>query len=151
MQTIALALLIVLAFLFMEFTAWFSHKYIMHGFLWILHKDHHSPKKKLFEKNDLFAFIFALPSFLLIYIGALWSNPFMISIGSGIALYGLAYFLFHDVFYHKRLKLFGDANSWYFKAIVRAHSDHHTGKNNYGFLFMVPVKYVKEEYKKRNS
>ena len=25
----------------MEFVAWFAHKYIMHGFLWSLHKDHH--------------------------------------------------------------------------------------------------------------
>ena len=28
-------------FFFMEFMAWFSHKYIMHGFLWVLHADHH--------------------------------------------------------------------------------------------------------------
>ena len=26
--------------------AWFSHKYIMHGFLWNLHKDHHVKNKK---------------------------------------------------------------------------------------------------------
>ena len=25
-------------FCFMEFMAWFSHKYIMHGFLWSLHR-----------------------------------------------------------------------------------------------------------------
>jgi len=25
----------------MEFVAWFTHKHIMHGFLWNLHKDHH--------------------------------------------------------------------------------------------------------------
>ena len=29
------------AFCFTEFTAWFNHKYIMHGPLWFLHKDHH--------------------------------------------------------------------------------------------------------------
>jgi beta-carotene 3-hydroxylase len=29
------------AFLFMELMARFTHKYVMHGFLWILHKDHH--------------------------------------------------------------------------------------------------------------
>ena len=35
-------ILIVLAlFFFMEFMAWFTHKYVMHGFLWVLHKDHH--------------------------------------------------------------------------------------------------------------
>ena len=34
-------LILILTFLFMEFVAWFSHKYIMHGFLWSWHKDHH--------------------------------------------------------------------------------------------------------------
>jgi len=28
-------------FIVTEFTAWFNHKYLMHGPLWILHKDHH--------------------------------------------------------------------------------------------------------------
>ena len=27
----------------MEFMAWFTHKYVMHGFLWNLHFDHHKP------------------------------------------------------------------------------------------------------------
>ncbi len=31
----------VATFCIMEFMAWFSHKYIMHGFLWHLHEDHH--------------------------------------------------------------------------------------------------------------
>lgn len=33
-------------FFFMEFMAWFSHKYIMHGFLWVLHEDHHKKKPR---------------------------------------------------------------------------------------------------------
>ena len=38
---------LISTFLFMEFVAWAVHKYIMHGFLWSLHKDHHvvNPKK----------------------------------------------------------------------------------------------------------
>jgi beta-carotene 3-hydroxylase len=44
-------------FLIMEFMAWFSHKYIMHGFLWVLHKDHHKKdQSSWFERNDLFLF-----------------------------------------------------------------------------------------------
>lgn len=135
----------------MEFMAWFTHKYVMHGFLWILHKDHHSPKKKRFERNDFFAVIFAIPSFLLIFLGLLNLNLYAVALGSGIALYGLAYFLFHDVFYHRRIKLFGEAQSWYFKAIVKAHDDHHTGKKNYGFLFMVPTRYLRNEYNHRKK
>ena len=30
---------VIATFCFMEFIAWFSHKYIMHGFMWFLHKD----------------------------------------------------------------------------------------------------------------
>mgnify|MGYP001217713069 CR=1 FL=1 len=43
------------AFSVMEFMAWFTHKYIMHGFLWYLHEDHHKKDHdSWFERNDLF-------------------------------------------------------------------------------------------------
>ena len=46
----------------MEGVAWFTHKYIMHGFLWSLHKDHHQPNHDtILEKNDFFFVIFAIP------------------------------------------------------------------------------------------
>ena len=41
---------------YMEFMAWFSHKYT-HGFLWVLHKISKKDHKSWFERNDLF-FIF---------------------------------------------------------------------------------------------
>ncbi len=48
-------LIITITFFLMEFVAWFTHKYIMHGFLWSLHKDHHQvDKDKTFQKNDYF-------------------------------------------------------------------------------------------------
>ena len=48
-------LTLISTFLISEFTAWFNHKYIMHGPLWILHKDHHKKDhKSWFERNDLF-------------------------------------------------------------------------------------------------
>ena len=56
-------ILIVLGtFFFMEFMAWFSHKFVMHGFLWYLHKDHHQVEPGFFEKNDAFFLIYAIPS-----------------------------------------------------------------------------------------
>ena len=40
--------------------AWFSHKYIMHGFLWSLHKDHHhKDHDSHFERNDAFFLFYA--------------------------------------------------------------------------------------------
>ncbi len=48
-------ILIVLAtFIIMELVAWLAHKFVMHGFLWYLHKDHHQKEPGFFEKNDAF-------------------------------------------------------------------------------------------------
>ena len=55
--------IIIVTFLFMEFVAWFLHKYVMHGFGWYLHEDHHRYSKNRFEKNDIFGLFFALLSF----------------------------------------------------------------------------------------
>ena len=51
-MVIVLNILIVLfTFIAMEST----HKYVMHGFLWNLHKDHHVvDKNKILQKNDYF-------------------------------------------------------------------------------------------------
>ena len=51
-------LVFIITFCIMEFMAWFSHKFIMHGFLWELHADHHKKDHdSWFERNDAF-FIF---------------------------------------------------------------------------------------------
>jgi len=52
-------LLFVAAFTGMEAFAWFTHKYVMHGFLWVWHRSHHTPRTGMFELNDLFAVVFA--------------------------------------------------------------------------------------------
>ncbi|WP_319560532.1 hypothetical protein [Marispirochaeta sp.] len=44
--------------IFFEFVAWFMHKYVMHGFGWFLHEDHHRPRHKL-QKNDAYALFFS--------------------------------------------------------------------------------------------
>ena len=60
MNEIQFFLIFLVTFLVMECVTWCTHKFVMHGFLWYLHEDHHQPKyKNLFEKNDLFFIIFA--------------------------------------------------------------------------------------------
>ncbi len=149
-----LAVLIILVLTaFMEFVAWFTHKYVMHGFLWILHRDHHIRDGRKVEWNDLFALIFAVPSILLIYFGTRGAVlDFRFFMGVGIFIYGLLYFLFHDVLVHERIKLFGSVRSKYLKATVRAHMDHHKPRvqHNYGFL-VAPMKYYREEFSKRKD
>ncbi len=142
-------LLVLGAFLFMEFMAWFTHKYVMHGFLWVLHKDHHIRDGRKFEWNDLFAVIFAIPSFLFIYTGVESAFDWKFYIGIGIALYGLAYFMFHDVFVHGRLPFLQKLSNRYLRATITAHLDHHKPHAHYNYGFLVaPIKYYKEEWAK---
>ncbi|MGC6421712.1 MAG: beta-carotene hydroxylase [Flavobacteriaceae bacterium] len=138
----------LLTFCGMEFMAWFSHKYIMHGFLWIWHKDHHKKDHgSWFERNDLFFIFYALVStgFVLAW-GELHFWPGL-PIGLGIFVYGFTYFLVHDIFIHQRFKLFRNTNSRYAKGIRRAHKIHHKnihkeGGECFGMLW-VPLKYFK--------
>jgi beta-carotene 3-hydroxylase len=136
-------------FMLMELITWCTHKFVMHGFLWYLHEDHHQPKyQNIFEKNDAFFVIFAVPSILLFYFGAYPSINYLFFIGLGILFYGIAYFLVHDVLIHQRLKWFKNIKSPYLRALRKAHKVHHKhlGKEDgecFGMLY-VPIKYFKE-------
>ncbi len=112
----------------MEFVAWFAHKYIMHGFLWSWHEDHHKPhyeKEGFFEKNDLFFLVFAIPSMFCYMFGSFTSWRSLLFIGIGISIYGLIYFLIHDVYIHQRFKWFKQLDSKYSRGILKAHGAHH--------------------------
>lgn len=139
---------VLIAFLGMEFMAWFTHKYVMHGFLWILHKDHHVKEPGFFEKNDSFFLIFAIPSMLLFVFGSLNNFDYRVFLGLGILLYGICYFLVHDILIHKRFKWFKKVKSPYLKGLQRAHYQHHAhlGKEDgecFGMLY-VPSKFHKK-------
>lgn len=143
------ALAVLVAFFGMEFMAWFTHKFIMHGLLWKLHEDHHQPTPGAFEKNDLFFLIYAIPSWLCIMLGVMNEAWPAVGVGSGIALYGLVYFLVHDVLIHRRFKWFDNTNNKYFKAIRKAHKVHHKNRFKeegtcFGML-VVPKKYFEEQ------
>lgn len=143
-------LLVICAFLFMEFMAWFTHKFVMHGFMWFFHKDHHIRDGRKFERNDIFALIFAVPSILLIYIGVVNSNNYLLSLGIGILLYGLAYFMFHDIYVHQRIPMLKNFSNRYLRATVKAHLDHHNPNVHYNFGFLIaPFRYYKEEFSKK--
>ncbi|MGY5851320.1 beta-carotene hydroxylase [Salegentibacter sp. F14] len=136
-------------FVIMEGMAWFTHKYIMHGFLWSLHKDHHrKDHSHWWERNDLFFIFYALVSigfFLLWRYEGVWYG---LPVGLGILAYGITYFTVHDIFIHQRFKLFRSANNRFAKGIRRAHKMHHKhlGKEDgecFGMLW-VPFKYFKK-------
>ena len=141
-------LITLLTFLTMECITWLTHKYIMHGFMWYFHKDHHQPRyQSWFERNDVFFVVFALPSISLFYFGLESGLNFMFFIGLGIFFYGLAYFLVHDVLIHRRFKWFKTTKIRYLVGLRKAHKTHHKhlGKEEgecFGMLW-VPFKYFK--------
>lgn len=127
-------------FFLMEGVAWATHKYIMHGFLWNLHKDHHEPGYRMFELNDLFGVFFGSIAIVLIVLGHK-EFDYRFFIGLGISAYGVAYFFVHDIFVHQRIKIFTRTNNFYLKALRKAHKIHHKkmtkeGAEAFGFLFV---------------
>ncbi|MDA0728475.1 MAG: sterol desaturase family protein [Bacteroidetes bacterium] len=143
-------LIVFVTFVGMEAVAWLAHKYLMHGAMWYFHEDHHTNGPGFFEKNDAFFLIFAIPSAYCFISGSIHGD-FRFWIGTGIALYGLAYFLVHDVFIHQRFSWFKRTQNAYFMAIRKAHKVHHKhlGKEHgecFGMLY-VPPRYFREAQK----
>lgn len=141
-------LITILTFLLMECVTWLTHKFVMHGFMWYFHEDHHQPRyQNWFERNDVFFIIFAIPSIALFYFGVQDGLNYLFFIGLGIMLYGMAYFLVHDVLIHKRFNWFNKTKNPYLVGLRKAHKVHHKhlGKEEgecFGMLF-VPMKYFK--------
>lgn len=117
--------IVLLTFFLMEGVAWLTHKYVMHKWLWYLHEDHHKKGPGFFEKNDAFFLIFAIPSFLSMLFGTIYGIYWLVSIGAGILLYGMAYFLVHDIIIHQRFKLFTRSNNTFVRTVRWAHKMHH--------------------------
>ncbi|MEQ7799607.1 sterol desaturase family protein [Pedobacter sp. ASV1-7] len=146
-------IILLITFILMEGATWLIHKYVMHGLLWGLHRDHHDHSTKgPFENNDFFFVIFALPAIALMYYGSINHYNYFFYVGLGITLYGMAYFLVHDIFIHQRIKWLDNTQNPYLLAIRRAHKQHHKHINKengecFGFLY-VPLKYFRMYYKK---
>lgn len=144
-----MGVLITLAtYIAMEGITWCTHKFVMHGWMWYFHEDHHRPTGSFFEKNDAFFLIFAVPSCLLIVFGSISAFDWRFFVGLGILFYGVSYFLIHDVLIHQRFDWFSRTDNLYFRAIRKAHKVHHKHLNKehgecFGMLY-VPRKYFIE-------
>ncbi|QMW22147.1 sterol desaturase family protein [Sandaracinobacteroides saxicola] len=150
-------LLLLLTILVMEIVAYVSHRWVMHGFLWSLHKSHHEPRHGLFEKNDWFAVMGAVPSIIMILLGTLpgfWDG--WLYIGLGTTAYGAIYFGFHDIIVHRRIETGYVPRSAYMKRIVQAHRLHHAvaskhGTVSFGFIWAPPVRELLAELESNRS
>lgn len=150
METLLHIAITIGVFIGMEGVTWLTHKYVMHGFGWFLHEDHHQPGyPHIFERNDAFFLIFAIPCITLFYFGTKGGINWMFFFALGVQLYGICYFLVHDVLIHRRFKWFDKTTNPYLRALRKAHKVHHKhlGKEEgqcFGMLF-VPLKYFKEQ------
>lgn len=141
----------------MEVFAWAAHRWVMHGPGWFLHASHHRPRTGMFERNDLYAVVFAIPSIVLLLGGVqLGWWPGCTWIGAGIAAYGAIYFGFHDVIVHRRLPHRYVARSRYMKRIVQAHRLHHAvesqhGAVSFGFLWAPRAETLKRQLRERTG
>lgn len=157
MNWIFFIFIILITFILMEGITWLTHRYVMHGFLWYLHEDHHQKGSGFFEKNDAFFLIFAIPSWLCIMLGLQNQVYWVAAIGFGVALYGFAYFLVHEVIIHQRFKWFTRSNNSYIRAIRWAHKMHHKHLNkehgeSFGMLIVAKKYWDKiRDDKKRNE
>jgi beta-carotene 3-hydroxylase len=137
-------------FVGMELFSWFIHKYIMHKWLWHIHKTHHTHTQGFFELNDVFSLIFGSAAVVLIALGV-ESLDYRFWIGCGITAYGMMYFVLHDIMIHRRLRKPSRPSNWYLDGITKAHRDHHKSRKrdhavSFGLL-LVPMRY----FKKKNS
>ncbi|CAH0496255.1 sterol desaturase family protein [Novosphingobium sp. CECT 9465] len=160
MQTLIAILIVIATVLAMEFVAWSSHKYVMHGFGWGWHRDHHEPHDGFLEKNDLYAVFgavisitfFALGSPLVRGAAAWWPGTF---IGLGVLAYGVIYTLVHDGLVHQRWFRWVPKRG-YAKQLVQAHKLHHAtigkeGGVSFGFIFARDPVALKRELREQRE
>ena len=156
MSIVSIIVIVLLTIAAMEAVAWASHKYIMHGFGWGWHRDHHEPHDYRLEKNDLYGLVGAAMSISMFAIG----SPLVMGasawdpgtwIGLGILFYGIVYTLIHDGLVHQRYFRWVPKRG-YAKRLVQAHKLHHAtigkeGGVSFGFVFARDPAALKQELK----
>jgi len=158
MSTLAAILIVLATIAAMEGVAWSSHKYVMHGFGWGWHRDHHERHDRTFEKNDLYALVgaaisigfFALGSPIIMGAAAWAPGTF---IGLGVLGYGIIYTLIHDGLVHQRYFHWVPRHG-YARRLVQAHKLHHAtvgkeGGVSFGFVIARDPAVLKKELRQQ--
>jgi beta-carotene 3-hydroxylase len=160
MSIFAIVAVVIATVFAMEWIAWASHKYIMHGWGWEWHRDHHEPHDNKLEKNDLYGIVGAGTSISMFAIG----SPLIMGasawepgtwIGLGVLFYGIIYTLIHDGLVHQRYFKYVP-RSGYAKRLVQAHKLHHAtigkeGGVSFGFVFARDPAVLKAELKQQRE
>jgi beta-carotene 3-hydroxylase len=139
----------------MECAVTLFHKHVMHGFGWGWHRSHHlSVRKASWERNDLYAVVFAAATIVLFVLGDNHAPLWWIALG--VSLYGLLYGLLHDVLIHKRLPHKWHPRNRYIQRLMTAHYLHHATKTrkggiSFGFLYAPPVESLRKQLRGRDE
>ena len=154
MSAIDIVLTVLVAVIAMEAFAWWAHKYVMHGWGWAWHRDHHEPHDNVLERNDLFAVVFGTAVIAMFAIGHLVSERLW-WIALGITIYGVIYTLIHDGLVHQRYFRFVPKRG-YAKRLVQAHKLHHAtigreGGVSFGFVIAGRPEKLKAELRRQRS
>lgn len=140
MSTAVSLLVFAAALVGMEGVAWATHRWLMHGPLWVLHRSHHEPQASWLELNDLFVLGFAAIAIGLFAWGARPGQALAGWGAAGVTTYGVLYALFHDGLVHRRWPMPAVRPDGYLARLRRAHRLHHavrarSGAVCFGFLW----------------
>ncbi len=154
MSVPAIILTVAGAVVFMEVFAWWAHKYVMHGWGWGWHRDHHEPHDNVLEKNDLFAVVFGSIVVAMFTIGYFVSDMLW-WFAMGITVYGVIYTVIHDGLVHQRYFKWVPKRG-YAKRLVQAHKLHHAtvgkeGGVSFGFVFARDPAKLKADLKRQRE
>lgn len=130
-------LAILTGFVGLELLSIVMHRYLFHGPLWFIHRSHHEKRTGVFEKNDLFSLFFAGVGIGLILWGRVHA-PFVWGVGVGVSIYGLIYFVIHDLMSHRRFYPLKTSVKW-INDFAFDHRTHHqrvdkTGQGPWGLF-----------------
>lgn len=153
MRALQIAAVLVATVVAMEVLAHATHRWLMHGPGWMLHRSHHEPRGGRFEANDLYALLFAGASVSLFVIGQ-GPSSLIWWVGVGTVLYGVFYAVVHDGLTHRRWRAGPAPARGYLARLVRAHRLHHAittrdGAVSFGFLWAPPPRFLAQQLRKR--
>lgn len=137
---------IAVVFVAMEAVTYATHRWVMHGIGWVLHRSHHRRLKARFEANDAFPVMFSGVAMAVFALAGRW-EPLWPVFG-GITAYGVAYLAVHDLYIHRRL---GTPPSVpVLDRLAAAHALHHRfGGEPYGMLLPVVPSSVRQRSAER--
>ena len=133
------------AFVAMEAVSYLTHRFVMHGFGFAIHKSHHVNRDGGFEMNDLYPMMFSSVAILSFTAGTFLPalRP-LVLVGTGVTLYGVAYLFVHEIYIHRRV-LALDRRHPVLEWMKASHRIHHLfGREPFGMLLPIVPRELRE-------